>query len=228
MIVSTVSLKGGAGKTTISINLAVYFAQLGKKVVIVDTDVNNNIKRWNEAREKHHPELPKIDYVVLNTIEDFSNNFDELTEPYDIVLIDGRPAIDTMSMFILNISNYAIFPIKPSPLDMWTNDDVFIDKFIQVKDKNKKLEVAFVLNGVKPHTNISYECRLELMKYEESTEIKTLNCQISDRTDYATILTEGLGAIEHSNLKAKYEIKLLGDEVLRMIDILKISNSIIK
>ena len=216
MIISTLSLKGGAGKTTITINLAVYFAEKGLKVVIVDSDVNGNVRRWNDLRESRQPDAKKIDFIELNTIESFTNEFDELTKPYDLVLIDGRPAIDTMTRFILNMSNFALFPIKPSPLDMWTNDDVFIDVCIEAQKINKDLNVAFVLNGVKPNTNLSYECRLDLMEYEETTNIKTLQNQLSDRTTYASSLMYGLGAIETTNFKAKHEVKLLCEEIIKL------------
>lgn len=219
MIISTVSLKGGAGKTTISINLAVYFANLGYKVVIVDADVNGNIKRWNDAREQFNAHLAVIDYIVLNNEVNFKNDFKSYTEPYDIVIIDGRPAIDKMALYILNISDFAIFPIIPSPLDMWTNDDVFIDTYFKAKETNNNLKAAFVMNRINPGTNLFYECKIELNGYKANTDIITLESVLSDRIDYAGSLADGLGAIETKNLKAKGEIKLLGDEIINLLKI---------
>ena len=42
MKIGITNLKGGVGKTTLSINLAVCFAHMGYKVCIVDTDTNQN------------------------------------------------------------------------------------------------------------------------------------------------------------------------------------------
>ena len=42
--------KGGSGKSTISINLASYFASQGKKVVIADFDPQSSSLDWLENR----------------------------------------------------------------------------------------------------------------------------------------------------------------------------------
>lgn len=42
-VISLINLKGGVGKTVSSINIAYSFAELGKKVLIVDTDSQGNI-----------------------------------------------------------------------------------------------------------------------------------------------------------------------------------------
>lgn len=217
MVISTVSLKGGAGKTTLAINLAVYFANLDYKTVIIDSDVNGNIERWNDLRPES---AKKIDFAVLNTPDLFRQNFDEITAEYEIVIIDGRPAIDEMCSFVLSISDIALLPIIPSPLDLWTNDDVFIDKFLQVKAKNKELKAMFVMNRAKPNTNLFYECKLDLIDYFNSTTIRTCEQAISDRQIYAQILTDGLGVTETKGAKqarARAEFNLIGDEVMKVI-----------
>lgn len=218
MVISTVSLKGGAGKTTIAINLAVYFANLNYKTIIIDSDVNGNIKRWNELRPDFET---KIDYAVLNTPELFRSKFDAITENHDIVIIDGRPAIDEMCMFLLAISNIAILPIIPSPLDLWTNDDNFIDKYLQAISKNKELKTMFVMNCVKPATNLYYECKLGLMDYFEDTGIVTCEHSLSHREIYKQILTDGKGIIETREKRfgaPRAEFRSIGDEVMCIVE----------
>ena len=56
MIIASISYKGGVGKSTVAQNLAVCFAHLNFKVVIVDTDTNQNSLSWYGARDSELPE----------------------------------------------------------------------------------------------------------------------------------------------------------------------------
>ena len=82
MIVSILNLKGGAGKTTVSINLAVELAYYGYSVLIVDTDKQQNANDWYKAREQNEDlqenllvEYPdyKLDLVTINSAQELKN-----------------------------------------------------------------------------------------------------------------------------------------------------------
>ena len=51
-VIGVLSQKGGSGKTTISIHLAVSAAMEGKKVAIIDTDPQKSAVAWGEARDE--------------------------------------------------------------------------------------------------------------------------------------------------------------------------------
>lgn len=218
MIISCVSVKGGSGKTTVCLNLASYFVLEGYNVIIVDADINGNITRFLDSRPDEAPEIP---HAVLNSEGDFKNNFDNITKGYDIVLIDGRPAIDTLASYLLMISNVSIIPIKPSPLDMWTNDDVFMQIYHKAKDRNSDLKSFFLMNCVKPGTNLAYECKALLYDYKANTNITTLESEVADRVIYAESIIQGLGVLEMSGAKyatARGEVRKLGDEIIKQIN----------
>lgn len=219
MIISTLSLKGGSGKTTTAINLAVYFANKGKKIVIVDADVNENISRWNEIREQQNEGLNNIDFIVLNKVNDFKNDFDEITKNYDIVLIDGRPAVNDIAAYIISISNLAIMPIIPSPLDMWTTDEVYINVYEKALQINKDLKGYFLINRVKPFSNIYHETKAALKGYNQFININVFDSILNDRVVYAESISEGKGALETKNIQAKGEVIMLGDEVSKILNI---------
>ena len=79
MKIGVSNLKGGVGKTTISQNLAVCFAQMGFKTCIVDTDENQNSLAWSGVRPA---ELPPITVVGIT----------------DVMALAKRPAIPMWSM----------------------------------------------------------------------------------------------------------------------------------
>ena len=71
MKIGITNLKGGVGKSTITQNLAVCFAHLDYKVVIVDTDTNQNSLSWYGARDS---ELPNINVVGVSESEALSKS----------------------------------------------------------------------------------------------------------------------------------------------------------
>ena len=56
-VVAFVTQKGGCGKTTLALCLAVAAQQAGKHVVILDTDSQGSAAQWWEGRQEQAPEL---------------------------------------------------------------------------------------------------------------------------------------------------------------------------
>ena len=109
MIISVTSLKGGVGKSTLTQNLAVCFAHMDYKVAIVDADINASSERWSGLRDNE--EYPPIMTVSIDTPKALRNNVTLLERDYDIVLIDGTPALYKL------VSTICLLYTSPSPRD---------------------------------------------------------------------------------------------------------------
>lgn len=59
-VISIISQKGGAGKTTLAVHLATYFAQLQLNTVLVDLDPQASASEWSDRRAADTP-------VVIST-----------------------------------------------------------------------------------------------------------------------------------------------------------------
>jgi len=86
------SPKGGSGKTTTVVNLAVFAAHAGMNVVILDTDMQESAKDWWDLRPS---DAPRIQFVGkhLEKIADAIREVDAIPD-LDIVLVDTPTAVE--------------------------------------------------------------------------------------------------------------------------------------
>ena len=57
-IIAFANQKGGSGKTTLSANLAVLWANSEYKVAVVDADAQKSLTYWLDARKKYYGDEP--------------------------------------------------------------------------------------------------------------------------------------------------------------------------
>ena len=115
--VAVVSQKGGAGKTTMSVHVAVAAVQAGENVVIIDLDPQTNAASWGDLREAEDPAVlavppgrlshalqaareEGVTFVVIDTAAKSENPALEAAKTADIVLIPCRRSffdVDAMS-----------------------------------------------------------------------------------------------------------------------------------
>jgi len=119
LIVLASDAKGGVGKSTIAIHLAGAYANQGKRVLLVDTDIgpstqgekkgkvkigSRTTSSWVLQREELIAsgayDIPDISYQMLHANHDIRKNIDNQLEIYDVVIIDtpadGDRALDSV------------------------------------------------------------------------------------------------------------------------------------
>ena len=129
MIVSVTNLKGGSGKSTIAINLAVSYMDRGYKTCILDTDTEQrSAMKWQQDRPDNLQDLP----VYGAEVEQLSKLTKELKASYDVIIIDGAPQLEGHGEIIMVVSDVVVIPLKPSILD-YRSTEKFIASFRKVK-----------------------------------------------------------------------------------------------
>lgn len=210
MIITIASLKGGVGKSTIAQNLAVCFSHQGYKVAIVDTDTNQSCIEWSEDRPDDKP------FIYVSQLPDgkaLSKNIIGLTDNYEIVLIDGTPSLNPITSRIISIADLLVIPVKAGLMDLRATQK-FIDRYEQaIEQKGEDIPAYFLFNQYKSRLIVSKQTSDVL----EQSDIKALKTRIGDRTAYNIANSEGLGAFEYNDPKAKKEIISLTNELIKII-----------
>lgn len=209
MIISVSSLKGGTGKSTISQNLAVCFAHMGYKTIIVDTDTNGSSIRWSGFRPADSPEVPTVSIADPRALR---KNINQIQSDYEMVIVDGTPALSELASTIILICDLLLIPIKPGVLDLWATEK-FIEKYEQALLLKKNIKARFLLNQVDARTRLGNEVSEVLNDFG----IEAMSTKINNRIAYSEAVTSGIGVYEYKDLKAKEELTMLTNETIQIL-----------
>lgn len=182
------SPKGGAGKSTLTFNLACNLKE-SAKVCILDMD--------NQGSLLNISELSQVPVFTSNMLSE------KLKKEYDF--IDTPPYINEKIPKLCEIADIIIIPTKAGVLDLLAIKST-IDIIKEVKAENKAL---IVFNMVKPKTTLTEEIKKEVTDYG----IKVSKTMISDLVSFSrSVLVNGV----EDNNTAQKQIDNLTKEILTL------------
>jgi chromosome partitioning protein len=113
--ISLIGQKGGVGKTTIALGLAVAAARAGHAAVIVDLDPQASAAKWKGRRVDENPTAVSADVSRLKPIINTSR-----TSGVDFVFIDTAGRKDDSALSAARASDLVLIPTRPNILEAET------------------------------------------------------------------------------------------------------------
>jgi chromosome partitioning protein len=190
-----ISQKGGAGKTTIALHLAVAATQDGKSVAIVDLDPQSSAASWGDSREGDNPAVVSAQSNRLDKVLAAAKNAGA-----DMAIIDTAPHSESSALSAARAADYILVPCRPAILDI----RAISHSIDLVKLAGKTASV--ILNTVPPRGSLAEEAVAAVATYG----ISVCPVYIGQRAAFFHSLTGGLVAQEYEPQgKAAEEIKKL-------------------
>lgn len=112
MLIAFCNQKGGVGKSTLAVHVAVFLHDHGFRVALLDTDKQRSSSQWMSEAE------PAITVGQANDPDDCLQIGRQLMGSHDVVIADGPAGLDDVSRTLLLMATLALFPVSPSVLDL--------------------------------------------------------------------------------------------------------------
>lgn len=135
MILTVGNTKGGVGKTTMAVNIAIARALAGRDVWLIDGDRQGTAQTAISIRaEAGH--LPGISCATYPDGPVLRSQLQQQAGKFDDIIIDAGGRDSTALRAALILSDVLLVPFQPRSYDVWALDDIagLIDEARSVRD----------------------------------------------------------------------------------------------
>lgn len=214
MIVSTLNTKGGVGKSTIALNLAIMRAMSGRDVLLIDGDrqattmqaiaQRTTLGTFPAIAVAHYTDGPLLRGQVL-----------QAKLKYDDIIIDAGGRDSTAMRAALMISDVVLIPFQPRSFDVWGVGDM-AELVKEANSMRDGLKAFAILNGADPRGNDNAAAAEAVAELEY---IEYLDTPIGRRKSLADAAGSGLSVMEWKprDYKAEAEITNLFNIIFTLI-----------
>jgi chromosome partitioning protein len=200
--------KGGSGKTTVAVHMAVCAARRKLKTAILDIDPQQSAYRWNESR----PEGQKLDAVRTDARQLAAMLQKAKAGGIDLAIIDTAPHSDSAAAIAAQLADYVLIPCRPARFDLDA-----IASTVEIA-KAAQTPAAVVINAA-PRGRLAEEARAALQR-QGITVIETV---LHQRAAYSHAVIDGRSVHEYEpEGQAAAEIDQLYHHITRLYGVKKI------
>jgi len=187
-----VATKGGVGKTTLAVHLAVASQRAGRKTMLIDLDPQGSAAQWGRDRQKFIREKGAWLQAQLDVKRAFHDELADLlsdaeTSGYDFVIIDTPPHTDFPAARAVEVADLVLMPVRPGCFDLHAS------KATITLLRDLKTPAFFVVNQV-PHNNLRLAS--DATSYLEAKGIAPAPAIVTLLQPYVRALRNGLTAPE--------------------------------
>ena len=197
--IAILSQKGGAGKTTLALHLAVAAQQDGKTAMIADLDEQASATMWHKARKDP---LPHVQPTHSAALDQFAAEAER--QGVDFLFIDTAPQSDKPAINAAEAADIILIICKPSVMDLRAiQNTIRLTRLANLKPGTK---VFTVLTQIEPSGKLHEEARKTLSELA----VDVLAEGLGRRVAYHHGLIDGQTALEYEpEGKAAQEVRNL-------------------
>jgi chromosome partitioning protein len=212
-----INSKGGSGKTTLTTNLASYFASQHIRTAIMDCDPQGSSMQWLRQRPAHFMPIHGADAAPATGAAQLASHKRWVPDNIETLIIDAPAGVKGLQLKdLVRRSNYILIPVSPSPVDIHATADFVKDLYLIGGARSSGAKIAVVANRVR-QSSPGYE---PLERFLTALKLPLLT-RISDSDNYIHAVGGGIGVYEMDEASTRAErqeflpiLNWLGEQLL--------------
>ena len=204
-VIAIIAQKGGTGKTTLALSMAVAAHRAGRTAAIIDLDPQASASNWGDRRKANQPAIVSAQPARLPQILEAAEE-----SGADLIVIDTPPRAEQAAIAAARAAHLVLVPCRPSIFDLETFSTT-LDLIAAVGSK----PLAAVLNAVPTRGKKRQQAAQALKELDISVCPEVFGARVA--FDHAN--TVGLSAQEYEPAsKAAEEIQNVYMSICRLVD----------
>lgn len=214
-IITTISRKGGVGKTTISMNLAIHAEAAGYASVVLDVDGQASAamyadRRYETLGTEVGPAVTSLQIARLKVVIDQARK-----DGAEICFIDTPARAEAEGLEAVKVADVVLVPCQPSAIDISALDSTY-----SLLEAGRKIGEAIGVVSMGSPTPSHSGAAEELVGILEELGLEVCPAQIRLRTAFKHASVTGHGVVEFEPKgKAAKEVKQLWRYVCQRLNI---------
>lgn len=207
-VITLASRKGGAGKSTLTAQLAAQCHLSGKRTLVIDADPQGSLSLWHSLRKDGLPKLVTPERGIERAIA-FA-----MIDDFEFVFIDTAPTMWVVVQEAIRAATLTLIPARPGFFDL-----AAVRETVKVA-RERDCPYAVVINAA-PVKRDDKEAGLvaQSRAYFDGLQIPVWAGQISQRAGFQSTLAAGASAAEIGpNTAAGVEIAKLWAAVEKSVE----------
>ncbi len=184
--------KGGVGKSTLSSNVAGYWANQGHAVMLGDIDRQQSSQLWRQLRPPH-----------LAPISAWDIDQDEIAKPpkgTTHVVLDTPAGMHGKKVdAVMKLADLVLIPLQASVFDIYPTREFIAD--LASRKRSDKVRIAVVGNRIKDHTKATEHLR----EFLATLDVPVLSL-LRDTQNYAHLAAHGLTLFDVAPAKVEKDL----------------------
>ena len=207
-VITIAQQKGGTGKTTLAVHLAMAFIKYHDlKVAIIDTDPQGSLGKWFMIRSENKVSNENLTFKTAS-LWGAQYESKTLKNDHDIVIIDTPPKIEADARPSIEAADLVLIPMAASHVDFWATGAI-----AEIAKQAKK-KILVQINRSNQRSKLINKTK----DFIKSLDLSSTKIIIGNRQIYTSSMGEGKTAVEKQKKgNAIEEIKNLSEQILSEI-----------